>query len=137
MFEGGGYGESGVYYVGKLNKYIYNCIIHDAITDDVIITDERILHIKERHPGDYERFIEFLPVIIDDPDYIVSAGKPNTAVLLKEIEENGEKFKVILRLRVETDPDNYKNSVLSFWHIGEITWRKNLNDKKILYKRIN
>ena len=48
----------------------------------------------------------------------------------------GKKFKVILRLRAETDPDNYKNSVLSFWHIGEITWRKSLSNIKILYKRI-
>lgn len=66
--------------------------------------------------------------------YIIEANKENTAVILKEIEENGEKFKLILRMAVKTDPSNYKNSIISFWHIGEKTWKKTLKNKKILYK---
>ena len=56
-------------------------------------------------------------------------------MILKEIEENGEKFKVILRVKVENDPAEYRNSILSFWQIGEATWKKNVKNKKILYKR--
>ncbi len=72
--------------------------------------------------------------MIAEPDYIVQANKANTAVILKEIKENGEKFKLILRIKMQHDPADYRNSVLSFWRIGDTTWRKTLKNKKILYK---
>lgn len=125
-----------MFYVGKLDRRIYSCVIPDIITDEVIITDERILHIKERHPGDFERYMRYLGEVVQAPDYILEANKPNTAVVLKEIEENDVKFKIILRLKVQHDPVGYKNSILSFWVVGETSWKKNLKNKTILYKRV-
>lgn len=124
-----------VHSVGKIDRDIYKCITKDIVTDEVIITDERIEHIKERHPNDYERFYSYIPEIISNPDYIIEANKPNTAVVLKEIEERGEKFKLVLRIKVQGDPEEYKNSIMTFWHIGETTWRKTLKNKTILYKK--
>ncbi len=124
-----------VHSVGKINRDIYKCITEDIVTDEVIITDERIQHIKERHPNDYERFYSYIPEIINDPDFIIEANKPNTAVVLKEIEERGEKFKLVLRIKVQGDPEEYKNSIMTFWHIGETTWRKTLKNKTVLYKK--
>lgn len=121
--------------VGKIDKQKYKCVTPDIWTREVIITDERVEHIKQRHPTDYERFYSYIPQIITDPDYIIEANKPNTAVVLKEIQQNGEKFKLILRLKVEGDPREYRNSVVSFWLIGDTTWRKTIKNKKILYKR--
>ena len=117
-----------------LNIKLYRIISQDIICDKVIITEERIQHIKNRHPDDYERFMQYIPEIITNPDYIIQTNKKHTAVILKEIVANGDKFKLILRLKVSTDPINYKNSVISFWQIGDTTWRKNLKNKKILYK---
>ena len=124
-----------VHVVGKIDRDIYKCITEDIVTDEVIITDERIGHIKERHPNDYERFYSYIPEIISHPDFIIKANKPNTGVILKEIEEHGEKFRLVLRIKVQGDPEEYKNSIMTFWHIGETTWKKNLKNKKILYKR--
>lgn len=126
---------SDVQTVGRIDIEKYRCITSGITTDEVIITDERIQHIMERHPGDYERYIGYIPEILADPDYILEANKPNTGVILKEIEADGEKFKVILRVKVENDPADYKNSILSFWQIGDTTWNKNVKNKKILYKR--
>ena len=124
-----------VHSVGKIDRDIYKCITEEIVTDEVIITDERIQHIKERHPNDYERFYSYIPEIINDPDFIIEANKPNTAVILKEIEERGEKFKLVLRIKVQGDPEEYKNSIMTFWHIGETTWRKTLKNKTVLYKK--
>ena len=110
--------------VGKIDRDIYSCITEDIVTEDVIITEERIEHIKERHPNDYERFYCYLPEIISSPDYIVEANKPNTAVILKEVGEQGERFKLVLRIKVQGDPQEYKNSIMTFWYIGNATWRK-------------
>ena len=121
--------------VGKIDIDKYRCVTDDIATNEVIITDERIQHIKERHPNDYERFCSYITEIIDNPDYIIKAAKPNTAVLLKEIVGQGEKFKLVLKLKINDDPDDYKNSVLTFWRIGDATWHKTLKNKIILYSR--
>lgn len=120
--------------VGKINIATYRCVSAEIVTDEVVMTEERIEHIRKRHPNDYERFCTYIPRMIAEPDYIVQANQANTAVILKEIKENGEKFKLILRIKMQHDPADYRNSVLSFWRIGDTTWRKTLKNKKILYK---
>lgn len=77
--------------VGKIDRKIYRCITDDIVTDEVVITDERIGHIKERYPNDYERYYEYLKEVVEQPDYIVESNKPNTALILKEIIESDEK----------------------------------------------
>ena len=119
--------------IGYLDREKYRCMSEHLITNEVIITEERIQHIQERHPGEFARYVSYLKQIIEDPDYILEANKPNTAVLLKEFEQQEERFKMILRIRVESDPVGYINSVQSFWYIGETTWRRTLNHIKILY----
>lgn len=121
--------------VGKIDAEKYKAVSGYILTDEVVMTDERVEHIKQRHPNDYERFFGYIPRIVSDPDYIIEANRDNTAVILKEIEEKGEKFKLILHLKVFSDPPEYKNSVISFWYVGETTWRKTLKNKKILYKK--
>ncbi len=37
-------------YIGKLDKSKIGDYDEKIITDDVILTDERVKHIKERHP---------------------------------------------------------------------------------------
>ncbi len=49
-----------VHTVGKINRDIYKCVTDDIVTDEVIITDNQIQHIKDRHPNDYERFSQYL-----------------------------------------------------------------------------
>lgn len=34
--------------------------------------------------------------IVETPDFIIEANKPDTAVILKEIVDNGEKFQTVL-----------------------------------------
>lgn len=134
--EKAGKGGAGVQTIGKIDIEKYRVVSDNIRTDEVVITDERIQHIKDHHPNDYERFVSYIPNIINEPDYIIEANKDHTAVILKEIiGENSEKFKLILRLCVPSDPKGYKNSVISFWKVGETTWRKTLKNKKILYKR--
>lgn len=124
-----------VHQVGRIDKEIYKCITADIVTDEVIITDNQIQHIKERHPNDYEMFSQYFNQIIKEPDYIIETNKPDTAVILKEIVYNGEKFQTVLRLCTSKEPDGYKNSIITFHKIDEKRWKRYLRTKKILYKR--
>jgi len=121
--------------IGKIDLEIYKCVTPDIQTDEVIITDERVTHIKENHPNDYERYFEYAHQMIEKPDYIIESAKPNTAVILKEIEDNNEHLKMVMRLITSNDPENYKNSVITFMKIEEKRYDRYLRTKKILYKR--
>lgn len=125
-----------MYLVGKINRMLYKCVSEDIVTDDVIITEERIGHIKERHPDDYERYYEYLKEIVEVPDFIIESNKPKTALILKGIRESDEKqFKTVLRLTTSTDNPEYKNSIITFMKINEKEWKRLLKNKKILYRK--
>ncbi len=123
-----------MHFIGKIDVEIFKCVTEDIMTDEVIITDNQINHIIERHPDNYERFGKYFKEIIERPDYIIEANKPYTALILKEIVEEGEKFKTILRIATSSDDPNYKNSIITFMKTDEKDWKRILKNKKILYK---
>ena len=126
-----------MHYIGKIDVEKFKKISEHIITDDVIITDERIAHIQDRHPNDYERYYNYLKESVENPDYIIETNKPNSALLLKAF-ENGDKgdkqFKMILRLVTPEDNQQFKNSIITFMKINNKEWRRLINNKKILYK---
>ncbi len=121
--------------VGYIDIEKYRCVMDGITTDEVIITDEQIQHIKNHHPNDYERFSKYFAEIVAEPDYIIKANKPCTAVILKEIADEGERFQTILRLRTAMDPVGHKNSIITFMKINEKRWERYLRTKKILYRK--
>ncbi|MCL1904494.1 MAG: PBECR2 nuclease fold domain-containing protein [Oscillospiraceae bacterium] len=122
-----------MYKIGEINLKHFEGI-HKVLTPNVIITETQIEHIKERHPNDYERYFEYIPAILEDPDYIIEANKPNTSILLKSFSENGKNFQLILRLKASTDPESYENSIITFMKVNEKRYERHLRTKKILYK---
>ena len=43
-----------VYDIGKIDLSIYQVVTENIQTDEIIITDVRMKHIQEHHPGDFE-----------------------------------------------------------------------------------
>lgn len=128
--------EIQVHSVGKIDKEIYKCITDDIVTDEVIITDERIGHVKERHPNDFEQYCQYLKEIVEAPDYIIESNKVNTALILKEFTDaENRQFKTVLRLKTSKDDPEFKNSVITFMKINEKEWSRLLRNKRILYKK--
>lgn len=124
-----------MHYIGKIDIEIYKCVTEDIQTDEVIITDERILHIKDRHPNDFERYCGYMREIVEDPDYIVEANKPHTALILKQFSDETEHFKAVLRLVTPVDNPTIKNSIITFMKIDQKEWNRLIRNKKVLYKR--
>lgn len=111
----------------------YRCVAPNIRTSEVILTDERILHIKERHPGDYEDIKPFLGEAVVSPNYILEDA-PNTGLILKRIKEEEMRFQLVLRLHTSSDLKGRKNSIISAWKISESRWNNYVRNKKILYK---
>lgn len=121
--------------VGYIDIEKYRCIAENITTDEVIITPERIQHIEQRHPGDYEKIAPHLQAALKSPDYILQDKSPNSGLILKTIEENGLKFQIILRIHTPADPPNFKNSIISAWRIRENEYKRLIRSKKILYRQ--
>ena len=121
-------------YIGKLDIEIYKCVTADIQTDDVIITDERVQHIKERHPNDFERYCQYMREIIENPEYIVEANKPKSALILKTFTEGEDVFKTVLRLITSDDDPAFKNSIITFMKIDDKEYKRLVKNKKVLYK---
>jgi len=58
-------------YIGKLDREKFKGITNNITTDEVILTNKQVEHIKERHPNDYEEYFEYFKEIIENPDYIL------------------------------------------------------------------
>ena len=125
---------SDVHKIGTIDIEKYKCVAEDIKSNEVIITDERIQHIKDRHPNDYERYRGYMREIVSNPDYIIEANKTNTSLLLKSFSEGEEQFKTILRLVTSSDNPDFKNSIITFMKINKKEWQRLLRNKKILYK---
>lgn len=120
--------------VGHINIERYRCIAEGITTDEVIITNERIQHIQEHHPGHYEMISPFLRAVLEEPDYILE-DVPNMGLLLKLVKDGDLRIQVVLRRHTPTDPDGFKNSIISAWHIRKKEFRRLLRNKNVLYKR--
>lgn len=124
-----------IHIVGKINREIFKVVTSDIRTDEVIITAERIQHIKDNHPGDYEKFKDFIGNSLQNPEYIFASDEPNTALIVDSIKLNCESFAVVVKIKVSTDPKEYKNSILTLMSLSERKRKKYIRNKKILYKR--
>lgn len=60
---------------------------------------------------------------------------PIQQLILKEIKDVKEVFKMVLHLITSKDNLDYKNSIITFMKIDDKEWNRLLRNKKILYKR--
>lgn len=128
-------GKEDVRLIGRIDLGIYNCVASDIMTDEVIITDERIAHIHEEHPGDYEVIAPFIPEALTCPDYIIKDDHhEGTCIVLKHIQSEEISFQIVMRLQTSKGTAGFKNSVLSAWRISKRRWENYLKNKTILYK---
>lgn len=121
-------------FVGKIDVNIYKCITEDIVTDEVVITNNQIEHIKERHEDAFENVLANMKEIIEAPDYIIEDRRENTGLIIKKIESN-DNLQMVLRICTSKDMKGYKNSIISSWRISEKRLQNYLRNKRILYKK--
>lgn len=124
-------------YIGKIDKTRFKGITEDITTNEVILTDRQVEHIKERHPNDYEQYFKYIKDIVEDPDYVIRDTKPNTGFLLKEFVEDNKRFQLILRLHTSDDNKEYKNSIITFLKVNEKKYKQYLRNKEIIWKKLD
>ena len=124
-----------LYKIGKIDREIYKCITEDIRTDEVIITDERIEHIRERRGDEfYARYSSLFDEILRTPDYIFREKREHTALVCKRIVEDEKYVNLVLRIAIETDNPEYKNSIITAIGESEKRFAQRLRNNIVLYK---
>ena len=120
--------------LGKINTKVLEKEFGKIQTDDIIVTNERIDHIKERHPEDYDLFEKYGRESVSDPDLIIKDIKnKGTVFMIKKLPETN--LNVVVRVVLETDDSKLKNSVMTFYRIRERNLKKLIEKNGMLYKK--
>ena len=103
-------------------------------TDEIIVTNERISHIKERHPEDYNLFEKYGRESVISPDLIIKDLKHcGTVFMVKKLPETN--LNIVVRVVLEKDDNNLKNSVMTFYRIRDKNLKKLIEKNRLLYKK--
>lgn len=121
--------------IGRIDREIFRCITEDIVTEEVVMTDNQLQHILQRHPEVFPAVLDVLRDILRDPDYIIEDKHPYTGLVVRRLETGSESLQVVLRICTSEDQPGYKNSVISCWEISERRLKNYLRNKKILYNR--
>ena len=121
--------------IGRIDREIFRCIAEDIVTEEVVMTDNQLEHILQRHPEVFPVVMDVVRDTLRDPDYIIEDKHPYTGLVVKRLETGSESLQVVLRICTSEDQAGYKNSVISCWEISERRLKNYLRNKKILYNR--
>ncbi len=120
--------------LGKIDTQLLKKEFGDLKTDEIIITNERIAHIKLHHPEDYKLFEKYGVNTVEQPDRIIKDCKnKGTVFMIKQLENTN--LNIVSRLVLTDDDDNLKNSVMTFYRIRQKNLEKLEKKNKLLYKK--
>lgn len=120
--------------LGTINTKIFEKEFGKIQTDEIIVTNERMEHIKIRHPEDYDLFEKYGKESVSDPDFVIRDCKnKGTVFMIKKLPETN--LNVVVRVVLETDDSKLKNSVMTFYRIRERNLKKLIEKNELLYKK--
>lgn len=106
----------------------------EIYTAEIVVTNERIRHIKERHPEDFELFEKYGEDCIKNPDIIIKDSKhDNTIFMIKKHEDIN--LNLVVRIVLGQEKSKLKNSVMTFYRIREKNLKKLLKKCVVLYEK--
>ena len=120
--------------LGNINISVLEKEFGKLQTSEIIVTGERIAHIRERHFIDYELFEKYGAQCVQNPDYIIKDNKnENTVFMVKKLPDIN--LNVISKLALDTDKSGLKNSVMTFYRIRERNLKKLIAKNTLLYRK--
>ena len=120
-------------YIGKLDKSIIGEYGDKIVTSDVILTDERKLHIYKKHFLDFDIILNNLYKAVMNPDEILDDLKnENTLMYIYKLQQHN--LNVVVKLNKVNSNKDLKNSIMTAWLIREKNLKKVRRKNRIIYK---
>ena len=125
---------AGLRVLGRIDERALKKEFGDLRTEEVIVTEERIKHIQERHSQDVTLFELYGKETVSEPDLIIKDGKnKGTVFMIKYLPDCN--INVVVRLVLETEDEGLKNSVMTFYRIRTRNLEKLLKKNKVIYRK--
>lgn len=127
-------------YVGKLNLSKIGIYADKIITDEVILTEERLYgHILIFHKKDYQLFENYIKDIIENPDIVIKDNRhEDTLIFLKEIYTLDAKARIVIKLALGKDKEHNKNSIITMMRLNKRTWKQVIKNRgEFLWKKLD
>lgn len=124
-------------YITKLDRKKLGEYENKLITEDVILTDERLYeHILLFHEDEYKQLKPYIKKIIDNPDYIIQDNRhEDTMIYLKKIDEIEKNGRVVIKLALGQDKEHNKNSIITMMKLNKRTWKQTIRNRgNIIWK---
>ena len=119
--------------VGEIDRAKLASMYSSLLSGDLILTAERLAHIRARHPEDADLFIRYGEQVIQDPDLILNDDKNRATVMyIRAIESTN--LNIIVRLALAEDAGK-SHSIMTAYRLGEKTVKRLKKKNKILYFR--
>ena len=104
-------------------------------TDEVVVTEERLRHIRGRHPDDFALFERYVVGTVSQPDFILRDEKnESTVFMVARLESINVNAVVRLSLAGKDDTKN-KNSVMTFFRLRDRNLEKLIKKNRVLYSK--
>nr|DAN52583.1 MAG TPA: minor capsid protein [Caudoviricetes sp.] len=130
--------SDGVFARSKLSADVMNVLEKEfgkLNGNEVILRDERLEHIKERHPEVVDILKNNYIEAVNNPDYVLKDSKnENTIWNIKKIEEKNINIVIKLSVLKEKEHKRYLNSTITAHEIKNSRLNKYLEKQKQLYK---
>lgn len=115
--------------MGKIKRKLLENEFEKIQTEETIVTEERLKHIMEHHPNDFDLFIKYGKEILQNPDLVLKDVKnEGTIFMIRRLKDTN--LNMVVRVVLETDNPERKNSVMTFYRI------RNKNLEKLMIKNI-
>lgn len=120
--------------LGKIDIKILEAEYGEIQTDEIVVTNERLAHIKERHPQDYLLFEKYGTESVVSPDLIIKDVKhEGTVFMINQLPETN--LNVVVRMVLKTNNSKLKNSVMTFYRIRDKNLKKLIEKNRLIYKK--
>ena len=120
-------------YIGKIDKNKIGIYSRKIITDDVVLTDERRLHIYEGHTKDFEIIMNNIDRVVLNPrEVLVDLKNKDTLFLIDKLDKNN--LNVVVKLNTTNSREHPKNSIMTAWIVRNRNLQKLREKNKTIYK---
>ena len=120
-------------YIGKIDKNKIGIYSRKIITDDVVLADERKLHIYEEHTKDFEIIMNNIDRVVLNPrEVLVDLKNKDTLFLIDKLDKNN--LNVVVKLNTTNSREHPKNSIMTAWIVRNRNLQKLREKNKTIYK---
>ena len=120
-------------YIGKIDKQKIGYCANKITNDEIVLTEERKLHIYEEHKKDYQLIMKNIKNGVLNPNEVLKDNKnKDTLFFISKIDKNN--LNVVIKLNTTNSEEHPNNSIMTAWLIRDSNLKKLREKNEIIYK---